>query len=300
MSSQTQNLSILFVDLVGSTALYDSLGDFEAKKIITPVLDSLMDLIQSNQGTVIKTIGDEIMCTFIQPDHAAQCGVQMQEQLKERALSGESEHPLTVKIGFNTGPVIPEDGDVFGNAVNLAARMVSQAKSKQILTTRETLDQLSIQHRECARFVDKVEVKGIQEEIEIYEILGFEDTMHTTISFGHEQSSSEPQAKLFLRYQNQDYVVDRVQRCVKIGRDQINDISCADAGVSRLHCKVELSKNEFKLIDNSTNGTYIQPAEGDVIHCRRSESVLGLQGSIRLGKALDADQTHVIEYRLEK
>ena len=79
--------------------------------------------------------------------------------------------PLAIRVGFHFGPTLLEDADVFGDAVNLAARMASQAKSGQTLTTGATVEQLEAARRKQCRQIDLAQVRGKREEIAIYELL---------------------------------------------------------------------------------------------------------------------------------
>ena len=172
MSPKTTNLAILFADISGSTKLFETLGDTIARKLIADCLEILTSIVKSHKGTVIKTIGDEIMCTFPTADNAASASCEMHETLEEDATEGTSENPpLKIRVGLHYGPAIMEGGDVFGDAVNVAARMAAQAKGGQIITTQLTIDLLAPILRASTRFVDRAPIKGKKEEIDIYEII---------------------------------------------------------------------------------------------------------------------------------
>ena len=138
MLTKSKKLSILFADICGSTKLYDSLGDARAREIVSTTLNLLTEVINRYQGTVIKTLGDEIMCTFDNAEIATKAACDMQESLEEANEQGVTEIPVTIRVGFHYGSCILEDGDVHGDAVNVAARMAAQAKSRQIITTAES------------------------------------------------------------------------------------------------------------------------------------------------------------------
>lgn len=299
MMESTQPLTILFVDMVGSTEMYAALGDAVANKIISAEIQNLKSIVGEFCGTVIKTIGDEVMSTFPKADLAADAALKMLAQLRHTQNQNHHGHKLTFKIGFNSGLVICKEGDVFGNAVNLAARLVSLAKSKQILTTRATLDELSTTHREVSRHVDRTTLKGIADEIDICELLSLDDDMKATVNFDFVQPKSKASRRMILEYDGQEFTLDDTNKTIKLGRDAENQIICHDAGVSRLHCKIELTGDKVLLKDNSTNGTYIQPAVGEHIHCRRAECLLDCDGELQLGMPFDQPLTHRVRYRFE-
>ncbi len=82
MSKHTEKLAVMFADICGSTALYDRLGDEIARRLITKCLAMMVDKTTSNQGTLIETIGDEILCTFPSAEHAANAACAMQDTIE--------------------------------------------------------------------------------------------------------------------------------------------------------------------------------------------------------------------------
>ena len=141
MTDATRNLAIMFADVSGSTTLYEKLGDRAALAAVESVLEILKRTVAANHGRVVKTIGDEVMAVFETADAAFQAAVDMQTKTDELpAISGVK---LGIRIGFHAGPAIEERNDVFGDAVNTAARMAGLAKSGQIITSGPTVDSLS-------------------------------------------------------------------------------------------------------------------------------------------------------------
>jgi class 3 adenylate cyclase len=143
MPQANQNLAILFADISGSTSLYETLGDERAHKLVSNFISVLSDIISQYQVKIIKTIGDEVMCTFASAYQAIHAAIGM-----NKALDTMPPIPLkkpispSIRIGLHMGPVIWQGGDIFGDAVNVAARMVTMAKPRQIITTEQTIDKL--------------------------------------------------------------------------------------------------------------------------------------------------------------
>ena len=128
--SQTQPLCILFADVSGSTKLFEQRGDVEARRIIAAVLDALTKVCNSHGGKVIKTIGDEIMCTFPGAMNGVIAATDMQKRVAHDMVFVRDN--LGIRIGLHHGDTLVEDNDVYGDAVNTAARMASLAKREQI------------------------------------------------------------------------------------------------------------------------------------------------------------------------
>src|SRR5689334_17305305 len=119
MPHQIEKLAVMFADICGSTALYDRLGDDMARMLISKCISVMLDKVSTYRGTLIKTIGDEILCTFHSAEDAMNAASAMQNAI-ENGNHGE-ENPMHIRIGFHYGDVICETGDVFGDTVNVAA-----------------------------------------------------------------------------------------------------------------------------------------------------------------------------------
>ena len=141
MESAPRKLAILFADVSGSTKLYETLGDAEALATIGRCLEVMRAVCDDHGGRIVKTIGDEAMAVFPLPANAAYAAIAMQKQIS--ALRTASGAALAIHAGFHFGPVIDENADVYGDAVNVAARLSSLAKAGQTLISAETVDVLS-------------------------------------------------------------------------------------------------------------------------------------------------------------
>jgi len=164
-------LAVLFSDVVGSTRIYEVLGDQRAREIVSLCIDLMTAGAEQNNGTVIKTMGDEVMATFPTADDALNAAAQIQRQISSHPalqLDGQS---VAVRIGCHFGPVVLESKDVFGATVHTANRMTSQAKSGQIMTTAATVERLSPEWRSSVRQIDIALLKGQGAEVTLYEAI---------------------------------------------------------------------------------------------------------------------------------
>ena len=173
MSRSTTDLAIVFADISGSTRLYETLGDAVARELVSQCLDLMREQITKFDGTVIKTIGDEIMCTFPTAERATESSMGMQEAITEDLPDMNPNMPstMTIRIGLHFGSAILEGGDVFGDAVNVAARMAGLAKGGQIITTQQTAEELPPILRSSTRHLDRIPVKGKADLIDIFEVI---------------------------------------------------------------------------------------------------------------------------------
>ena len=141
MPTTSADLAVLFADVSGSTRLYESLGDERALAAIGRCLALVRGACESHAGRVIKTIGDEAMSVFPTADDAAQAAADMQ-QLTTAEPPVESQR-LALRVGFHFGPALETGGDVFGDSVNIAARLVGVAHGTQVITSAATVSALS-------------------------------------------------------------------------------------------------------------------------------------------------------------
>src|SRR6185503_2934141 len=162
--------AVLFADISGSTQLYVQHGDTTARTIIAKALEYLTGVTKEHRGVVIKTIGDEVMCRFPSADDAFDAAVGMQRTLKENAGEITDKTRVCIRVGLQWGEVVNQGGDVFGDAVNVAARVAAVAKRDQIVTTEQTVSALTGDRAGMARQFDRVALKGREGELVLHMI----------------------------------------------------------------------------------------------------------------------------------
>ncbi len=277
MPETPNHLAVLFADIGGSTRLYATLGDKEARRITGEYIAQFMDEVRAEGGTVIKTIGDEIMCAFSDANAALDAAVAIVKAVGDSATAG-----IGVHVGLHFGPVVLEKDDVFGDTVNVAARVVSLANDGEILITRQVVDRLTADREALTRLIDRRSVKGKEEKVEIYSVVAPQDDMLTTLNFGSIDDSGGPeQSVLTLRLGETEIKLDVERPMVTIGRHAASDLVLPDPGASRQHARLELRHGKFYLSDLSTNGTVLQIHEQEPTFLRREEAIL--LGSGRFG-----------------
>ncbi len=294
--SQPRPQTILFADVSGSTRLFETKGDQEARRLIAAVLDAHTKICQQHGGRVIKTIGDEIMCTFPAALNGVLAACDMQRRMgRDIEFVRES---LAVRIGLHHGDALEEaDGDVYGDAVNTAARMASLAKREQVVTTATTYDSLSGKVPE-ARSLGKARVSGKLLPIEIVDLVWQEDTSGMTMVQSAIRSPVEAEEKtsLRLRHRAQQVTLDPESKPFSMGREPGNQLTIEADWVSRTHAMIEYKRGHFMIADRSTNGTYVRIGDDDELKVHRDELHLRKSGTISLGQAVALNTGDVIHY----
>jgi class 3 adenylate cyclase len=298
MAPKTKNIGIMFADIAGSTRLFEVLGDDKARAAIAETLELLTNVINGHNGTVIKTIGDEVMCTFPEADDSANAATEMQETLEDSNDMREEGPEIKVRVGMHFGPALLEGGDVFGDAVNVAARMTAQAKGGQIITTKTTINLLDPITQACSRFVDRAPIKGKKDDIEIYEIIWQESDV-TTMSTDVGSPQQRGKVSLEISYQQTSLTLNQDRSELMMGRSKACDLPIDEKLASRQHVRIELRRDKFFVIDQSTNGTHIKIDGADESFLRREEMHINASGKISLGESFANDPSEIVSFILK-
>jgi class 3 adenylate cyclase len=280
-------LAILFADVVGSTHIYEVMGDLRARDMVLICVDIMRTATEAHEGTVIKTIGDEIMATFPTADNALNAASQMQHEIRSHASLKVDGQPVAIRIGCHFGPVVLENRDIFGAAVHTANRMTSQAKAGQIMITGAMAQRLAPEWRSSVRQIDIATLKGKSNEDELFEVLWQKEdatSMLPALALGGLLRDKQKPQRLRLRYQGQELVMTDGRMSVTLGRAEENDMVIKGNLISRLHARIEFSRNKFMLIDQSTNGTFVLNHSGEESFVRRDSLQLKGEGMIGLGR----------------
>lgn len=296
MPSPQPSLAILFADVCDSTAMYDVLGDAAARQIVARCIELMRADSERAGGRVVKTIGDEIMAVFGDADAAAGAARDMQEHVAREPFAGA--YTAHIRAGLHFGEVLTEpDGDVYGDAVNVAARLAGQAKRGQILTSAATAQRLDASWQGALRSVERVALHGRQDAIEVIEILWQREELTQMATHRSLHPTPAARTSLHLRYRGLELEVNETKPSVVMGRADDNDLVVQNARASRLHARVEYRKGHFVLVDQSINGTYLMSADGREQFVRRDNYPLQDTGILALGERLAPDAPDAIVFR---
>ena len=289
-------VAILFADVVGSTQLYDRFGDTKASATVAACLDVMKDATHQYNGTVIKTIGDEVMSTFPTVDEAMGAAVMMQKRITADTRKSDN-IPVSIRIGCHFGPVVQEQNDIFGAAVHTANRMTSQAKARQIVISGGTVEKMSPDLQAQTRQIDVATVRGKLDEVALYELLWNPEEATSMLPTIDWESREQKASKLVLSFRDRTIEISDRRKSINIGRAEDNDLVIKGNLISRIHAKVEMRRGKFMFVDQSTNGTFLQNILGDETFVRRDSTELVGEGTIGLGRAEDPGSSLAIYYK---
>lgn len=282
--------TVLFADLRGSTGLFESLGNAEATSVVTHCVNALAAAVTQHQGTVVKTLGDGLMAVFENPNPAVRAGVFMHDVLEGMVTRGNERgassglRGLKLQVGIARGEVVEMSSDCFGDAVNVAARLLDHAGDNETLVTVEVLQDLSPESRTRFRSLDRLVLRGRVEPVEVH-VMGGRRAISSEMAatqFGDVATLHEPDG-LRLSWGALQRVFANPQMPVVLGRSPQAAFSVDDSRVSRSHARVDWHGGSFQLTDLSYNGTYVRFNDGEIVSLRRGSCTLHGSGSIGLG-----------------
>jgi hypothetical protein len=242
------------------------------------------------------------MSTFPSADDALSASNQMQQRITNTIRIETDDSHVSIRIGCHFGSVVAEDRDIFGAAVHTANRMTSQAKAGQILTTSALVEQLTPQWKALVRQIDVATPKGQSDEVAVFEVLWQpEEATNMLPSIDPAVRPVVPVARLRLRFKGEELLIgDGGKSAITMGRADDNDVVIKGNLISRVHARIDASRNRFMLIDESTNGTFIQQDAGEELYVRRDSVVLTGSGIISMGRVAARGTPLAIEYRVEE
>ncbi|MEM5344289.1 adenylate/guanylate cyclase domain-containing protein [Paraburkholderia azotifigens] len=294
----TSHASVMFADVSRSTELYETVGDMIAFEAIARCIALMKSRAEAAGGRIVKTIGDEVMVVFPSAELAMQAAIDM--QLAVSGLPSAAGQPMSLRIGFHHGPVLPDEtGDVFGDTVNLAARLTGMASPGQIVTSKDAIECLSARLREMARYLYPIRMRGKRQSTELFEAIWQQGTDLTIVGNGQDgadgQAGLPGSSLLTLRYGDACVEMSEASPLTTIGRGANMSVVVRDCRASRVHASVECRAGQYVLRDCSSNGTRITIDGGHELILRRDEVTLWGHGWISFGPFL-GDEGERVEF----
>jgi class 3 adenylate cyclase len=301
--------TVLFADLRGSTALFERLGNAQATGVVTQTISRVAARVPDHGGAVVKTLGDGLMAVFDSPRLAMQCAVRMQETVDSTGQSlkapphtlpaglAPAGRPLRLQVALASGEIVELNGDCFGDAVNVAARLLDLASDGEVLVTQRVQSALPGSMQASLRHIDNVALRGRVEPVSVY-VLGGRRAHDTGATAFAEVPESEDPDGIRLLWEHQDRIFDSAVMPVEIGRSPQASFSVRDNRVSRMHARLDWHSGGFQLTDLSSNGTYVRFADGEMVSLRRGSCTLHGQGRLGLGGSPQEAGSAVVQFEV--
>ena len=278
--------TVVFADLVGSTGIFERLGDETAGRFVTQLTTALSKTFEQHNGRVVKLLGDGLFVVFPLEADAIEACIAIQERLQQRPVHpGGTLGAVQMQMGVEAGEVVEIAGDCYGDAVNSAARLADLAGAAQILTTQRVADSLSSHQREQLRSLGPMYLRGKSDATEVYRVDWQVDRDNDATVMGVSMLTPPGKGGM-LELAAFGQTVRLVPRGEKLtlGRAATASLSINDSRVSRLHAAIEWRGSQFVLSDGSSFGTWVYMGnQTEPVVLRRTECYLVGHGQISLG-----------------
>ncbi|MEQ1659551.1 MAG: adenylate/guanylate cyclase domain-containing protein [Hylemonella sp.] len=295
-------LTIVFADLTGSTGLFEALGNARAAEVVTRTTHWIGKLFQSRGGRVIKYLGDGVLASFADNQAAVLSMVEMQRMQRERSNSMAGLNKMQIKVGLARGEVVEQDGDCFGDAVNMASRLSDLSGAEQIFASESVIEALYGDGEINYRNLGPMDIRGKSEPAIVYRIDWQRETTSEimTMQAGLETvgaPSSRLPSTIELTWREHNILFEAMDMPVFLGRGNDAQFAVLDPRVSRLHARLDRRGELFVLSDISSYGTWVRFAGSSaVISLRRQECVLLDKGEMALGASFDDPTAPIVSF----
>lgn len=271
--------AVLFVDVSDSTRYFERYGEVAGHAMVERCLGIVVPEIERHGGTVVKTLGDGLLAVFDRAVDLVDASRALHLAIVEANRSRPTE-VVSVHCGGDFGAIARDAaGDIFGDVVNVAARLQALAARGQTFVTSDLVETLEPGAQEGIRQVGSFPLHGRSAEVETYEVLWRIGTSTVPVA----RAAVKLESSLSLQFKGNAIELPADRDRLTIGRVPGNDFVVEDAAVSREHAEILRRKGLLYLVDRSTNGTFLETEGGIVRHVQHAEVPLEGQGRIVLG-----------------
>ena len=253
--------TVVGADLTGSTGLFESAGNVAATQIVTRCTHALGRHLACAGGPVVKYLGDGVLVLFDDPVAAVQSGARLQDVLQELASVELRRAPLGVKTGIDRGAIVEHDGDCYGDAVNVAARLSDRAQTGETLIGDAVFASLPESLRIACHSLDRITIKGKAEPMPVWLVdwaRTAESTMTAMFDFNQLIEGNHCVQRLEIRRMDQHAELHPGDGPLIIGRGESVGFAIDDQRVSLRHARIEWTGGQCTFTDFSSNGSWVR------------------------------------------
>ena len=277
--------TVVFADLVGSTSMFERLGDETASRFVNQLVGALSQDFERHSGRIVKLLGDGLFVVFPHAGDALAACISIQKRLLDKPIRpGGSGAPVQMQMGIESGEVVEIDGDCFGDTVNSAARLADLAGAAQILTTQNVWSVLGPLQQSSLRSLGPMHLRGRAEASHVYRVEWQTGRDEDATMMGRLTVSDASQLVLELVVGEQTVQLHARSPKMSIGRGEGASLALNDQRVSRMHATLEWRGGQFVLSDASSYGTWVYFGnQSEAVVLRRTECYLVGSGQIIAG-----------------
>lgn len=293
--------TVVFADLVGSTGIFERLGDETAGRFVTQLTTALSKTFEQHNGRVVKLLGDGLFVVFPEEAQALAACIAIQQRLTDKPVyPGGTGHPVQMQMGVESGEVVEIEGDCYGDAVNSAARLADLAGADQILTTQRVREALPADQQAQLRSLGPIYLRGKNEGTEVYRVEWQPERDDEATVMGVSMFKAPKDAHLEISAAGQVLRLQPRGDRLTLGRSTTASLAVNDPRVSRVHATVEWRGGQFVLSDASSFGTWVYMGnQSEPVVLRRTECYLVGEGMITLGCDRNAEEAPVVAFSVK-
>lgn len=287
-------LTVVFADLTGSTGVFESLGNVKATQAITRLTQWIGQVCKAHGGHVVKYLGDGVLILFQESRNAVEAVTELQQVHQNRIRKWPEPLKMRLQVGMARGEVVEQDGDCYGDAVNVASRLSDLSGPEQILVSDTVIQQLPDDSIVRSRCMGEMPIRGRTESCIVHriewqtEVLSEVFTMPASLTPSLMARGMMKPACIALSWLDVNVSFNSTELPVFLGRDASAQFVVQDPRVSRKHAQIEWRDGKFYLEDISSYGTWVRFADSSVtVALRRQECVLLQDGEIALGASFE-------------
>ena len=295
--------TVVFADLAGSTALFEALGNEEAAALVTRLTSDIAACVVEHHGRVVKKLGDGVLGVFQGAEDALAASVALMRRHQLWLQARSSEPQVAIHVGLASGEVVEMDGDCYGDAVNLAARLCDLAGEGEVWATEAVVAGQREAHGMGFVRLGHVEVRGKAEPQLMYQVEWREgerdgSTIHADL-ISELNGATVDGAQVHLQGPDGSTLPVTSMVPVQLGRAPESDLYLSDPRVSRVHARVQWRQGAFVLTDLSSYGTWVRFDGSETpVQLRRDNCLLHGAGEIALGVPFTESTAPVVSFQV--
>ncbi|MBS0294564.1 MAG: adenylate/guanylate cyclase domain-containing protein [Proteobacteria bacterium] len=298
--------TVVFADMTGSTALYEALGNEGAAAVVAPLTQAMGACMQRHGGRVVKNLGDGVLGLFTEPGPAVLAAAAMMREYRQWISPQAQLSQVAIHIGLASGEVVEVDGDCYGDAVNVAARLCERADAAEIWASESVVAGLRAPQGMSFVRLGHLDIRGKAERLVTYQVeWRTEDRSDRTV---HAELRSDMAAlvemetcpaQIQLSWPGAHRLFSSAEVPVNVGRAPDSHLCIADPRVSRVHARLEWQRGAFVLTDLSSFGTWVRFDDSEApVPLRRDSCLLHGTGEIALGVPFVDGSASTIGFRI--
>ena len=296
--------TVVFSDLTGSIRLFELLGNDKATETVTRLNRWIAEVVNAHLGQVVKNLGDGVLSSFADPADAIAAALEIQRGHQIRLTRWPANLRTEIKIGIATGEVLVVDGDCYGDAVNVAARLSAMCGPSEIWATETTMQSASEIPGIRYHSLGPVNIRGRSEMLPLCHIEWHEEVVSNLMTMQASLPEIETQddpifGQIELGWNGRKLACVPADLPLYLGRSVDAGLCLPDPRVSRLHARLDWRNGAFVLVDVSSFGTWVRfDGSSAEIPLRREECILHGSGDIGFGASFSDASAPLVRFQV--